>query len=114
MSTQINTYVIFGVELPYKPFEGRDDFEPYTDSPFKGIEHHKGLCVLEDGMNGEYIIIGRVLAKTANNDHFNGVVNIGALMPSADERVEIERDIANLIGDGDKRPAKVILVSHYR
>lgn len=115
MSVQVNTYVILGVELPYKPFKDRyDEFEPYMDSAFEGIKNHNGLCVLFDGMDGKYIIVGRVLAKTKNHGHFDGIVNLRELMPSGDALAEIERDIANLIGDGDKRPARIILVSHYR
>jgi hypothetical protein len=83
MSTQLNTYVLVGVKLPYDHFSGDDldtdadyeKLEPYMDSAFKGIEHHNGLCVLFDGMNGKYIAAGRVLAKTDESDGFNGAID---------------------------------------
>lgn len=66
MSVESNTYVLLGVKLPFEHFneEQRDQFEPYWDSAFKGIQHHNGLCVVDDGMSGKYYFVGRVLAKS--------------------------------------------------
>lgn len=70
MSTSSNTYVMFGVKLPYDAFteEQHESMWLYTDSAYQGIKHHNGLCVVADGMNGEYIFIGRVLAKSVDED----------------------------------------------
>jgi hypothetical protein len=114
VSVQVNTYVVLGVQMPYIK-DRYDEFEPYMDSAFKGIHHHNGLCILSDGMNGAYTILGRVLAKTENWQPFGeGVVDIRALMPPADEISAIEREIARLLKDGEDRQARIILVSHYR
>lgn len=69
MSTQTNTYAIIGAMLPYDLVGGDnyDKFEPYFDNAFEGIHHHDGLCILGDGMNGEYAVVGKVLAKSDEN-----------------------------------------------
>lgn len=113
MSVQVNTYLVLGVVLPFQKDE-RDAFAPYYDSAFEDIKNHEGICVLSDGMDGKYTIIGRVLAKTQNWKPFNGVVDIRALMPPASEIPEIERAIEDLVGSGEKQTARIILVSHYR
>lgn len=76
MSAQSNTYVMVGVMFSYKEFKerfiGEDDegydryVDAYSDSAYKGIQHHNGLCVVLDGMNGRHAFIGRVLAKTVD------------------------------------------------
>ncbi|HID9808664.1 TPA: hypothetical protein ACXI3M_006725 [Pseudomonas aeruginosa] len=70
MSVQSNTYVLVGVKLPFEHFneDQRESHEAYTDRSRKGIHHHNGLCVIDDGMNGEYCFIGRVLAKSIDAD----------------------------------------------
>uniref|UniRef100_A0AAU8GSN0 Uncharacterized protein n=1 Tax=Pseudomonas phage PACT201 TaxID=3230130 RepID=A0AAU8GSN0_9VIRU len=52
MSVQSNTYVLVGVKLNYQEFkdrylgddeEGYDQYvDPYSDSAYKGIQHHDG------------------------------------------------------------------------
>lgn len=83
MSTQINQYLIWGVSVPYswaKEWEkanekGEDSFyssfEGYMDdSSFNAkIVHKDGIFCLFDGRDGEYIIIGRVLAKSSDGEY---------------------------------------------
>ena len=73
MSVQHNTYAMFGAVLPYKGGAwGEDDdrlydrLEPYMDSAFKtdDVNPRRGITVIFDGMNGEYIAVGRVFAKS--------------------------------------------------
>lgn len=81
MSVQCNTYVMQGVLFMHDDMESVKPlckkFEPYEDSAFEGIKHHEGLCVLYDGMNGKYVAIGRVLAKTENDQGFDEPFCIG-------------------------------------
>lgn len=74
MSVQSNTYVLVGVKLPFEHFneDQRESHEDYTDSSRKGIHHHNGLCVIGDGMSGEYYFIGRVIAKSID-EHGEGI-----------------------------------------
>ncbi len=76
MSVQANTYIMRGALLTYDAVKRHlgnnvfDTFKPYLDDAFKGVHHHDGLCVLFDGMNGKYVAIGQVIAKTANHQGF--------------------------------------------
>jgi hypothetical protein len=45
----------------------------------EGIRHHEGRCVLYDGMDGQYVAIGRVIEKTGNHDHFEHPIRIAPL-----------------------------------
>ncbi|EOC0210454.1 hypothetical protein ACMZJR_002845 [Cronobacter turicensis] len=113
MSVQVNTYVLCGVKLPFIKCEDDDAFEkiePYLDSAFEGIHHHNGLCVIDDGMNGNYAFIGRVLAKTQNYEHFDE--------PVSTEISELEKElIASLVSaqfNIERPEVKVWVFSHYR
>lgn len=96
MSTQMNHYIICGAQYSYQEWEEIADFEkcePYTDSAFDVIKHRNGLCVISDGMNGEYAFVGRVLAKSANQEGFEEPVEIIAdadLVSDVREALQIE------------------------
>lgn len=113
MSVQVNTYVLCGVKLPFRECEDDNAYEKletYLDSAFEGIHHHNGLCVVDDGMNGNYTFIGRVLAKTKNYEHFYD--------PVSTDISELEKElISNLISaqfDIEKPDIKIWVFSHYR
>lgn len=66
MSVQVNTYVIYGTLLPYSACEDHyDALEPYMDDGGKD-----GVSVLYDGMNGQYVAVGHVLAKSEDDQGF--------------------------------------------
>lgn len=66
MSVNFNQYIFFGVKLPY---ENQDDdsyekFEPYIDNCYKKeITGHNDISCIYDGMNGHYIMLGRIILK---------------------------------------------------
>lgn len=112
MSVQVNTYIAFGVLLPFDTLseDDYDKYEPYMDSAFKGIHHHNGLCVIRDGMNGKYVIIGRVLAKSKVYENFDS-----PMTPNVTP-TEIEL-VGSLITSqfGIENPeVKLWIFSHYR
>lgn len=116
MSSQMNTYVMYGFILPYIKLRGRsDEFEAYCDSVFKGIEHTDGICMLFDGMCGEYVAIGRVLAKTRNHEGFDKPVSLRQ-HPLMDDADVVAGQIMAVLGaeflDGAQIGFHVI--SHYR
>jgi hypothetical protein len=74
MSVQVNTYVLVGAKFDYDDLD-YDSYSEYEDSAFEGIKHRNNLCVLSDGMNGEYIFIGHIKAKTENHEHFENPVD---------------------------------------
>lgn len=81
MSTQINQYVIWGISLPYKDApkacgcDGADEFyEKFRrfsdDSAYESIVNHEdGIFLLNDGRDGRFTIIGRVLAKAKDGEY---------------------------------------------
>lgn len=111
MSVQCNTYIVRGALLPYADFKDRyDDLEPYMDSAFKGVHHHNGLCVIFDGMNGKYVAIGRVLAKTGNHKGFDAPITVASPCPHGDDMLKA------LVAALAKRDVEIgtHIISHYR
>jgi hypothetical protein len=98
MSVQINQYLILGTKLAFRKdnrLEGSeldidqeafaDMVMKYQDSAYKGIEHHNGLCILDDGMNGQFTLVGRVLKKSSEGEMLSGPFgfNIGSASASS-------------------------------
>ena len=78
MGTTANQYLMVGVKLPYRSCKlgDEDKFEPFYDETYKeAINHHDGLCVISDGMDGKYTFIGRVLEKAINDYWINGPID---------------------------------------
>ncbi len=77
MSTQVNTYVILGVKLPYPKGGGDEEYkkyEKYMDDAFE--PRQRGLVVLFDGRDGRYVIIGHVMAVTDEGGSFDDVIEL--------------------------------------
>lgn len=123
MSTQANTYVMFGCLLGYnelkKKHAGADDLyskiEDYTDNAFKPEVNPKdGLTVLYDGANGKYVAIGHVIAKTENWQGFRDPITL----PSPDAYEEHADAVADLLielgVDPLEHDCKFLVISHYR
>ena len=81
MSVQTNQYLMYGIMKPYsfvkqweeeKQKDFYDTFEEFCDdSAYKPeVIHKDGIFCLFDGMNGKFIIIGRVIHKTTDDDPF--------------------------------------------
>ncbi len=117
MSVQSNTYIMVGSMSAYDDFEEwqhENQFAPYTDSAFKGIHHHNGLCVIADGMNGKYVAIGRVLLKTDDQRGEHGIVT--PFDCSVAMTPELQREVTTLISEQFNFPPTVRLwaFTHYR
>lgn len=118
MSVQQNHYVMVGKKFGFKEFAkllnvdtGDSAFErveEYIDNAFKGIHHHNDLCVLFDGMNGEHVVVGRVLQKSGN---------YGSLSDFKDDR---RRPSASKVSEWIKREfgfdvkCSLISITHFR
>lgn len=73
MSTNINHYVVQGIKLkPDQKEPDYDQFESYHDNWRKPFDHDK-LYIVDDPMNGEFCIIGRIIARTNEFDGFEVV-----------------------------------------
>ena len=116
MSVNCNTYLMIGVKLPYDDkWKGEDNyekFEDYHDSSSGGIHHHNGLCMLSDGMSGEYVIIGKVLQKSGSHGGFRGVTDVGVIDEDGNDRIYVG-GLLQAQFDIYKTPT-ILIVSHYR
>ena len=111
MSTQVNTYVLYGVLLPYV-MDSDDRTEPYEDNPFHEETNPKdGITVLADGMNGEYLAIGHVIAKTRDGEGFAAPVALA--QPTVNW--EVIWDLVEALGvDRTTINPGWFVISHYR
>ncbi len=114
MSVHSNTYVLVGVKLPFEHFneDQRESHEAYTDSSRKGIHHHNGLCVIDDGMSGEYCFIGRVLAKSID-EHCEGICPTDCTVDGTIVVAEVA-DLLKQHFDLDDPDVRVWAFTHYR
>jgi hypothetical protein len=101
MSTQKNQYFMYGVLLPYKwhrEWEAKtgkyfqETFQEFMDdnSNETGINQIDGIFCLFDGRDGKFIIIGRVLNKSSNEQPFLGdgrPIEVPLLRPEEEEEV---------------------------
>jgi len=129
MGVDRTDYVIVGVNVPYDDFyagvshpndgDGMDHYEkycePYVDDSHKSEIHERdGLTMIFDGMNGKYVIVGRVLAK-ARASHGEGLPMIDCSLPPESE-VKL---LSALIGkcfpflDMAHYPIRVWALAHY-
>jgi len=120
VSTNREEFIMVGVNLTDKEVkgivdgcEGRDEFE--RESHYYGLydQHHHvvgDLCILTDGMNGEYAIMGVLLAKGTQHEgmDFQGR-SIKSLQKECDRAKEWIRKIA-----GIRREPEVFFGTHWR
>lgn len=113
MSVQVNTYVVLGVRLPYKKGEDQfDKWEKLMDSAYEPALIGELVCLF-DGMCGNYIIVGRVLAVTGCHEAFEDPIEIGMKMldPREHEYDEVRRELVAL---GVEPPLSLFVVDHHR
>ena len=123
MSTQTNQYHMVCTDLKFDTVSGRmendddgikgDDgvvraYEMYEDSAYKGIQEHNGLTVIIDGYDGEYIRIGKVLAKSAEGESLRCVT----INDTENLKISVASDIYNNFKI--KAPVKEMIFTHYR
>jgi len=107
MSVQVNTYVLVGTRLKYETGQF-ERYEKWTDSAFKPKQ--AGLVCLYDGMCGEYIFLGWVIAVTENHRHFYEPIRVKA---SKELRETVKEDLIKTCGLTNPKVG-VWIVSHHR
>ena len=124
MSTVRNQYFMYGILMSYnwhKEWEtktGKNFYNTYeefmSDNAYDTIIRHKdGIFCLFDGRDGKYIIIGRVLQKTGDDDPFLG--NDKPLkVPELDEHEKMIIKNSVLKHFGFKGKFNFYFITHYR
>lgn len=114
MSVSTNQYLILGVKLPYERETSYEDFEPYIDNGYKpDIIHKNGLACIYDGMNGNYIMLGRIIEKSPRDEQIDGPYCMEAVDP---ERAEFISGLINLSFPKivvSAQDIKLWIVTHY-
>lgn len=84
-------YVMLAARLEYGTLD-YDVIEDYMDNTYSNeVTIHKGLTVISDGMNGEYLFIGKVLAKSVDD-------GIPPMCPTPEGSGEIRKKIKDQFG----------------
>ncbi len=140
MSTAINQYIFYGLNLPYgilkKAFiklygeSGEDMYEKlrdqHSDNGYKKeVCEHMGLTIISDGMNGKYEFLGKVYEKETdghyisffsmrmNNEKLNEMtidVLVGLWGEILQEVLQVDKD--NLKKELEKK-CELCLLTHY-
>jgi len=104
---------MYGVLLPFVPEYNNELFEPYIDSAFEKETNPKdGLTALDDGMNGEYIAIGHVVAKSQNHEGLHEPIKL--LKPPEYNDEALHKLVTGLGLDHTQFNPGWIVLSHYR
>jgi len=94
MSVATNQYLILGVKLPYKGESHYEDFEDYIDNGYKSeILHKNGLACVYDGMDGKYIMLGRIIEKSPVDERIDGPF---CFYPVDPEKADLTAGLINL------------------
>lgn len=117
MSVQINQYIMIGVRIPF-PGKHDDFYEKYEsfmeDSAFNSnISHKEGIFCLFDGMNGKYVIIGRVMAKSSDGEYLADGEPIELPLTLTELEQELISESINR-NFGIDEPLKTFFVTKYR
>jgi hypothetical protein len=69
---------MLGVKLPFpKESDGlHARFEAYDDNGYQPVKEYQGLTACFDGMNGRYIFVGKVLARSEINENLDGPLDL--------------------------------------
>lgn len=110
MSVNTNQYIILGVKIPY-PKESESLYEnltEYSDNGYKPVKQKDSLTAIFDGMNGEYVFIGKVIVRSDANETLDGPVELS-----------YSPEVAVLLGQlikekfGIEEEVKLWFVTHY-
>ena len=94
MSVSFNQYLMLGIKRPIEKGTLYEVYEDYIDNGYKpDIIHKNGLSCIYDGMDGKYIILGRIIQKSRLNQPLDGVFTID---PVDVERAELIAGLINL------------------
>jgi hypothetical protein len=118
MSSQMNTYVLFGVSFAGRELPDEDKAAAYLDSPFDPATNPvNNVTLIVDGMNGSYGFLGHVIAKSRDGSGLEEPVSLP--MDYYGEYADRVGDVSAALVDLGFNPASfplpgIHVVSHYR
>lgn len=87
MGVNITHYVVFGIRVDFDDVKDREDLEKYYD----GFD---GITLIADGMNGEYAVLGRIVASGVEED---GGIPFTKCHLAEDEKLEVSGKVCSLL-----------------
>ena len=73
MGTERRDYIMLGAKLPYEAIDANEQelLDAYWDNAYEDeVKEHGGITMVADGMNGHYVILGKVLMKGLEDGGF--------------------------------------------
>lgn len=96
MGVRQTHYVMLAIKAPMRREDDYEKWEPFEDNGYvEKITEHEGLTAVSDGMNGNYSMIGIVLAKGLEHE---GIDMTECASPDPRISARIERDAKRLLG----------------
>lgn len=121
MSTEVNTYVLYGAILDYDEVNREND-DDYDDGyercePFfvdDSFDPEK-VGILYDGMSGKYVAIGHIIARTEDYQHFHSPISLSEHETRLAEWATDTLEVIRVLGlDPANRKFGWHVISHYR
>lgn len=120
MSIQSNQYIMYGIELDYtKNYKELDSdkklhlLDNFCDNAFETDDIDKPLMAIIDGMNGEYMKVGKILFKSDNRSLLKDCINLSEIkLPKKSKLQELIKKEFNV--DIKKSDFKLMLFEHIR
>lgn len=111
MSTNYNQYIILGIKVPFDSFT-YEQLEDYGDNGYKEeTGQNEGITAIFDGMNGKYIIIGKVLYKSEINEPLEGIIDLNVQDDFEEARIAVKLNLLFKINYSND--VKLWLVTHW-
>lgn len=121
MSVQINQYLMYGISVPYpKDEDFYDNHEQFhgMNSAFNSDipAGPDGIFCLMDGMNGNYMVIGKVLAKSDNYERIADDKPLRIDTLTEVQKLEVVSAIQKHFDNNMQSPviADYYFITHYR
>lgn len=102
MSVREIQYIVYGVKMSVQEYkerynpENNDDLEDSFHEEYKGRTPHKKLNVIYDGMNEEYVVIGKVIIRAESHD--GDGMPLTRLVLDMDEEVLVAQSLSENFG----------------
>jgi hypothetical protein len=110
MSSHAYHYIIFGTVIPYASARAlRERDEATHEHLIEG--RTDDLFLIEDGMNGKYAAIGKIIAKAGYGEDFDPPQVLAT--PYPDETIQIYDKIKSLFPEMENVNVDLIAVTHY-
>lgn len=105
MSVETRSYVMIGAKFPFAEYDARRGLLDTLRDADPG-----DLTIVVDGMNGEYAIVGVMIAGTTDSGHFEHVVAVEDW--PADRIKALHKQIGKLFRGRDFK-IRVYVFTHY-